>query len=163
MSEKIAKMYRIRNEYLQQNGIEPDNAQLAEALGVSEKKVESMMKFAAQEPLSLEMPVGNDGSELGEFIPDVDTATPQDEAQQNALRKKLESIVDQLRPKEKIVITLRFGLYNNHPHTLEEVGKKLGVTRERIRQIEARALSRLRRPLHSRELREYLPPDKSER
>ncbi|MER3467698.1 MAG: RNA polymerase subunit sigma, partial [Thermoflexus sp.] len=130
--------------------------EIAAELGVEPRKVEWMFRVSWQ-PLSLENPVGEDEEdELGYFIEDESSPSPNQIAYQNLLREKIEEILSTLSPREARILRLRFGLVNGRCYTLEEVGKKFGLTRERIRQIEGRALRRLRHPRRSRQLREFL-------
>jgi RNA polymerase primary sigma factor len=156
MYEQINRLARVSRQLVQELGRDPTVDEIAEELGVSPKKVERTIKVS-QRPLSLEMPVGEeDDSFLGDFIEDSDAPSPTDQASQQLLRDQIEDIFVSLTPREVRILQLRFGLVDGYSYTLEEVGKKFGVTRERIRQIEAQALGRLRHPSRSRRLRDFL-------
>jgi RNA polymerase primary sigma factor len=156
MYEQINRLARVTRQLVQEYGRDPTTEEIAEELGVSPKKVERTIKVA-QRPLSLEMPVGEeDDSFLGDFIEDSDAPSPTDQASQQLLRDQIDDIFISLTPREVRILQLRFGLVDGYSYTLEEVGKKFGVTRERIRQIEAQALGRLRHPSRSRKLRDFL-------
>ena len=156
MCERINKLTRVSRQLVQELGREPTPDEIAKELGTTPKKVERIIKIS-QRPLSLEMPVGEEqDSHLGDFIPDESTPGPTDAASHQLLREQMEEILTSLSPREGRVLQLRFGLKDGKSHTLEEVGKKFGVTRERIRQIEAKALRKLRHPSRSRKLRDYL-------
>lgn len=156
MCERINKLTRVSRQLVQELGREPSPDEIAKQLGTTSKKVERIIKIS-QRPLSLEMPVGEEqDSHLGDFIPDESTLGPTDAASHQLLREQMEEILTSLSPREGRVLQLRFGLKDGKSHTLEEVGKKFGVTRERIRQIEAKALRKLRHPSRSRKLRDYL-------
>ncbi len=156
MIDRIRAMYRKAQEMEQQLGRPPTPAELAEALGLPERKVQWMMQVSWL-PLSLESPVGEDeDAELGMFVEDRKTPGPAQLAYQNLLREKLEEVLATLTPREAMVLRLRYGLENGRAYTLEEVGQKFGLTRERIRQIENKALRRLRHPRRARQLKEYL-------
>ncbi|MDT7883806.1 MAG: sigma-70 family RNA polymerase sigma factor [Thermoflexus sp.] len=156
MSDRIRKLYRVAHELEQSLGRKPTVEEIAAELGVDPRKVEWMFRVSWQ-PLSLENPVGEDEEdELGYFIEDESSPSPNQIAYQNLLREKIEEILSTLSPREARILRLRFGLVNGRCYTLEEVGKKFGLTRERIRQIEGRALRRLRHPRRSRQLREFL-------
>jgi RNA polymerase primary sigma factor len=156
MCERINKLTRVSRQLVQELGREPSPDEIATQLGTTPKKVERIIKIS-QRPLSLEMPVGEEqDSHLGDFIPDESTLGPTDAASHQLLREQMEEILTSLSPREGRVLQLRFGLKDGKSHTLEEVGKKFGVTRERIRQIEAKALRKLRHPSRSRKLRDYL-------
>lgn len=156
MCERINKLTRVSRTLVQELGREPTPDEIAKELGTTPKKVERIIKIS-QRPLSLEMPVGEEqDSHLGDFIPDESTLGPTDAASHQLLREQMEEILTSLSPREGRVLQLRFGLKDGKSHTLEEVGKKFGVTRERIRQIEAKALRKLRHPSRSRKLRDYL-------
>lgn len=156
MSEQINKLRTAQRELEQALGREPTTEELAAELDVSPRKVERVMEIA-QRPLSLELPVGEEeDSELGDFIEDEDTPLPTEAAWQELLREEIEKVLGSLSPREARVLQLRFGLTDGYQHTLEEVGEKFGVTRERIRQIETKAIRRLRHPTRSQRLRDYL-------
>ena len=156
MYEQINRLTRTSRQLVQELGRDPTTEEIAGELGVSPRKVEHIMRVS-QRPLSLEMPVGEEeDSYLGDFIEDEDADAPGDAAGQQLLREVIDEIFQSLTPREVRILQLRFGLVDGYCYTLEEVGKKFGVTRERIRQIEAQALSRLRHPSRSRKLRDYL-------
>ena len=156
MSDRIRRLYRRAQEIEQERGIRPTPEELAEDLGLEPRKVQWMMRVSWQ-PLSLERPVGEDeDSELSSFIEDERAPTPPDTAYQGMLRERIEEILKTLNPREVRILRMRFGLHNGRSYTLEEVGQKFGLTRERIRQIEGQALRRLRHPSRSRDLRDYL-------
>ncbi len=156
MYEQINRLTRTSRQLVQELGRDPTTEEIAGELGVSPRKVEHIMRVS-QRPLSLEMPVGEEeDSYLGDFIEDEDAAAPSEAAGQQLLREVIDEIFQSLTPREVRILQLRFGLVDGYCYTLEEVGKKFGVTRERIRQIEAQALSRLRHPSRSRKLKGYL-------
>jgi RNA polymerase primary sigma factor len=156
MYEQINRLARVSRQLVQELGRDPTVDEIAGELGVSPKKVERTIKVS-QRPLSLEMPVGEeDDSFLGDFIEDSDAPSPTDQASQQLLRDQIDDIFVSLTPREVRILQLRFGLVDGYSYTLEEVGRKFGVTRERIRQIEAQALGRLRHPSRSRKLRDFL-------
>ncbi len=156
MYEQINRLTRTSRQLVQELGRDPTTEEIAGELGVTSRKVEHIMRVS-QRPLSLEMPVGEEeDSYLGDFIEDEDADAPGDAAGQQLLREVIDEIFQSLTPREVRILQLRFGLVDGYCYTLEEVGKKFGVTRERIRQIEAQALSRLRHPSRSRKLRDYL-------
>ncbi len=156
MGDQINKLLRIRHQLTQELGREPGIDELAIHLKVSPDKVQYMMRVARR-PLSLEMPTDDEAdSVLGDFIPDEDSPLPDDKAIQNLLKEHLSTVLNNLPPREVRVLQLRYGLQNGKLYTLEEVGRKMGVTRERVRQIEAQALSRLRNPAFQEKLSEYL-------
>jgi RNA polymerase primary sigma factor len=156
MCERINKLTRVSRQLVQELGREPTSEEIAKELNTTPRKVERIIKIS-QRPLSLEMPVGEEqDSHLGDFIPDEMTLGPTDAASHQLLREQMEEVLTSLSPREGRVLQLRFGLKDGKSHTLEEVGKKFGVTRERIRQIEAKALRKLRHPSRSRKLRDYL-------
>jgi RNA polymerase primary sigma factor len=156
MYEQINRLARVSRQLVQELGRDPTMEEIAGELGVSPKKVERTIKVS-QRPLSLEMPVGEeDDSFLGDFIEDSEAPSPTDQASLELLREQIDNIFSSLTPREVRILQLRFGLVDGYSYTLEEVGKKFGVTRERIRQIEAQALGRLRHPSRSRKLRDFL-------
>ncbi|NOZ50082.1 MAG: RNA polymerase sigma factor RpoD [Chloroflexi bacterium] len=156
MYEQINRLTRTSRQLVQELGRDPTTEEIAEALEVTPKKVEQVIRVS-QRPLSLEMPVGEEeDSYLGDFIEDEDAQSPTDAASQQLLREIIDEIFASLTPREVRILQLRFGLVDGYSYTLEEVGRKFGVTRERIRQIEAQALGRLRHPSRSRKLRDYL-------
>ncbi len=156
MYEQINRLTRTSRQLVQELGRDPTTEEIADRLGVAPRKVEQIIRVS-QRPLSLEMPVGEEeDSYLGDFIEDADADSPTDSASQTMLRQVIDDIFESLSPREVRILQLRFGLVDGYSYTLEEVGKKFGVTRERIRQIEAQALGRLRHPSRSRKLRDYL-------
>jgi RNA polymerase primary sigma factor len=156
MSDRIRRLYRRAQEIEQERGTRPTPEELAEELGLEPRKVQWMMRVSWQ-PLSLERPVGEDeDSELSNFIEDDQTPTPPDTAYTGMLRDRIEEVLATLNPREVRILRMRFGLHNGRSYTLEEVGQKFGLTRERIRQIEGQALRRLRHPSRSRDLKDYL-------
>lgn len=156
MSDRIRRLYRVAREMEQELGRKPTTDELAKEMEIEPRKVQWMLRVSWQ-PLSLEHPVGEDeDSELGNFIENDMVATPAEVTHDNLLREKIEDILATLTPREARILRLRFGLQNGRAYTLEEVGQKFGLTRERIRQIEGRALRRLRHPRRSRQLRDYL-------
>ncbi|GAB2948774.1 RNA polymerase sigma factor RpoD [Aquaspirillum soli] len=156
MIETINKMNRISRQILQQTGQEPDPAMLAKEMDMPEDKIRKIMKIS-KEPISMETPIGDDDdSHLGDFIEDAATMAPADAAMYSGLREATREVLDTLTPREAKVLRMRFGIEMNTDHTLEEVGKQFDVTRERIRQIEAKALRKLRHPTRSERLRSFL-------
>ena len=156
MVETINKLIRISRQLLQEYGREPTSEEIAKEMGISVDKVREIKKIS-QDPVSLETPIGEEeDSHLGDFIPDEDIPSPVDAAAYSMLQKQLREVLDTLSEREKKVLILRFGLDDGRPRTLEEVGKEFNVTRERIRQIEAKALRKLRHPSRSKKLRDYL-------
>ena len=156
MVETINKLIRTSRQLLQQNGREPTPEEIAKEMEISVERVMEIQKIA-QDPVSLETPIGEeDDSHLGDFIQDEDSPAPQDSAAHTLLREQLEEVMDTLTPREAMVLKLRFGLEDGKARTLEEVGKQFDVTRERIRQIEAKALRKLRHPSRSKKLRDYM-------
>ncbi|MGD8457556.1 MAG: sigma-70 family RNA polymerase sigma factor [Anaerolineales bacterium] len=156
MGDQINKLLRVQHQLTQRLGRDPTVEELAEALDVPPKKVENMIQVARR-PLSLETPTDDEeDSVLGDFIQDREAPAPDDSATYNLLKEHLEEVLGSLPPREVRILQLRYGLLDGQAYTLEEVGRKMGVTRERVRQIEAQALSRLRHPVIRRKLREYL-------
>ena len=156
MVETIHKVSRYSRQMLQELGREATADEIGEKMGMSPEKVREIMKIA-QDPVSLETPIGEEeDSHLGDFIPDEDTPAPSDAASATILREVIEKELHTLTPREEHVIKLRFGLYDGRTRTLEEVGKEFDITRERIRQIEAKALRKLRHPSRARHLRGFL-------
>jgi len=156
MIETINKMNRISRQILQETGREPDPAELAEKMEMPEEKIRKIMKIS-KEPISMETPIGDDDdSHLGDFIEDSVTLAPSEAAMYSSLKDATKEVLDTLTPREAKVLRMRFGIDMNTDHTLEEVGKQFDVTRERIRQIEAKALRKLRHPTRSERLRSFL-------
>ncbi len=156
MVETINKLIRISRQLVQDLGREPLPEEIAEEMNISEDRVREILKIA-QEPVSLETPIGEeDDSHLGDFIEDHEAQAPADAAAFELLKEQLEDVLDTLSAREEKVLRLRFGLDDGRSRTLEEVGQHFGVTRERIRQIEAKALRKLRHPMRSKRLRDYL-------
>ncbi|MBI4927743.1 MAG: RNA polymerase sigma factor [Anaerolineae bacterium] len=156
MGDQINKLLRVQHQLTQRLGREPSVEELAEALDVPPRKVENMIQVARR-PLSLETPTDDEeDSVLGDFIEDDEAPAPDETATYNLLREHLEEVLNSLPPREVRILQLRYGLLDGQAYTLEEVGRKMGVTRERVRQIEAQALSRLRHPSIRRKLRDYL-------
>ncbi len=156
MGDQINRLLRASHQLTQELGRDPTVAELAEALNVTVRKAEQMIQVARR-PISLETPTDDEEeSVLGDFIPDEDSPAPAEIVTTQMLREQLSDILATLPPREVRILQLRYGLLDGETYTLEEVGKKLGVTRERVRQIEAQALSRLRHPAHARKLRDFL-------
>ena len=156
MVETINKLIRVSRQLLQEMGRDPTPEEIGEEMGMSAEKVREIMKIA-QEPVSLETPIGEEeDSHLGDFIEDEDAPAPASAASFILLKEQLDDVLDTLTEREKRVLELRFGIEDGRPRTLEEVGKEFGVTRERIRQIEAKALRKLRHPSRSKKLKDYL-------
>lgn len=156
MVETIHKFSRSQRQLLQEYGREATSDEIAADIGMNADKVREIMKIS-QDPVSLETPIGEaDDSHLSDFIPDDDTPTPVDEASYHILREQLGEVLHTLTPREEMVLKLRFGLVDGRTRTLEEVGQEFNITRERIRQIEAKALRKLRHPSRSKRLKDYL-------
>lgn len=156
MVETINKLIRVSRQLIQEKGREATPEEIAEEMGISEEKVREILKIA-QEPVSLETPIGEEeDSHLGDFIPDEDVPAPAEAAAFSMLKEQLVEVLDTLTEREQKVLKLRFGLEDGRARTLEEVGKRFDVTRERIRQIEAKALRKLRHPSRSKKLKDYL-------
>ena len=156
MVETINKLVRVSRQLLQEYGREPQPEEIAKEMGISVEKVHEILKIA-QEPVSLETPIGEEeDSHLGDFIPDEDAPAPTEAAAYTLLKEQLTEVLDTLTPREEKVLRLRFGLDDGRARTLEEVGKVFNVTRERIRQIEAKALRKLRHPSRSKKLKDFL-------
>ena len=156
MVETIHKVSRYQRQLLQELGHEATPDEVAEKIGMSPEKVREIMKIA-QDPVSLETPIGEEeDSHLGDFIPDDDSPAPQDAASYAMLREQIKEVLHTLTPREEHVLKLRYGLNDGRTHTLEEVGKEFNITRERIRQIEAKALRKLRHPSRSKRLKDFL-------
>ncbi|MCD7907474.1 MAG: RNA polymerase sigma factor RpoD [Clostridium sp.] len=156
MVETINKMSKMQRKLTLELGYEPSVTELAEALDMTEDKVMEIMQIA-REPASLETPIGEeDDSNLGDFVADNNVVTPEGNVESVMLREHIDALLGDLKERERQVIVLRFGLEDGHPHTLEEVGKEFNVTRERIRQIEAKALRKLRNPVRSKRIRGFL-------
>ena len=156
MVETINKMSKMQRKLTLELGYEPSIPELAKALDMTEEKVMEIMQIA-REPASLETPIGEeDDSNLGDFVADSNMVTPEQNVESVMLREHIDSLLGDLKERERQVIVLRFGLEDGHPRTLEEVGKEFNVTRERIRQIEAKALRKLRNPVRSKRIRDFL-------
>ena len=155
MVETIHRLSRVSKQLMQELGRDPSNAEIAERMGLTESRVVEIQKIA-QDPVSLESPVGEeDESRISDFIEDESIKSPTDNAAQDILKTQLLQVIETLTPREQKVIRLRYGIDDSHPRTLEEVGKEFNVTRERIRQIEAKALRKLRHPNRSKKLQDY--------
>jgi RNA polymerase primary sigma factor len=156
MVETINKVKKVSSQMLHKNGHEPTPEEIAQELGIGADRVREIMRVA-QEPVSLETPIGEEeDSHLGDFIPDEDAPVPAEAAYHTLLKEQLGEVLSTLTPREEKVLRLRFGLEDGRPRTLEEVGKEFNVTRERIRQIEAKALRKLRHPSRSKKLKDFL-------
>ena len=156
MVETMNKVRRVSGQLLHNNGREPTPEEVAEELNMPVEKIREIMR-ASQDPLSLETPIGEeDDTHLGDMVPDGDALAPVEEASHVLLREQLMDVLGTLTPRERKVLQMRFGISGGRPHTLEEVGKEFDVTRERIRQIEAKALRKLRHPSRSKKIKDYL-------
>lgn len=155
MVETIHRLSRVSKQLMQELGRDPSNAEIAERMGLTENRVVEIQKIA-QDPVSLESPVGEeDESRISDFVEDESIKSPTDNAAQDILKTQLLQVIETLTPREQKVIRLRYGIDDSHPRTLEEVGKEFNVTRERIRQIEAKALRKLRHPNRSKKLQDF--------
>ena len=156
MVEMIHKLVRVSRRLLQELVQEPTDEEIAEEMGITPERVREIIRFA-QSPISLETPIGEEeDSRLGDFVEDREAVSPSDAASLTMLHSEVEDVLDTLTPRERRVLQLRFGLIDDHQRTLEELGKRFGLTRERIRQIEANALRKLRHPSRSKKLRDYM-------
>jgi len=157
MVETINRLLRTARELTQELGREPTHGEIGNRLDISAERIGEIMDLFFHEPMSLDMPIGEDeNSRLGDFVVDVTSLAPTEATSQQLLKEQIDRVLDELTPREKRVLELRFGLEDGHARTLEEVGKEFNVTRERIRQIEGKALRKLRHPSHSRKLKGYL-------
>jgi RNA polymerase primary sigma factor len=154
--DDLTKLSRVRRDLTQKLGRQPSDQELASETGLASKKIESLLKVTAGVPVSLDMPVGEDGSELGDFVADRTIPQPEEQVNTSLLREELSKTLESLTPRERRIIELRFGLGDEYSRTLGEVGTEMGLTKERIRQIEKQALAKLRHRSHSRELIGYL-------
>ena len=155
MVEMIHKLARVSRRLLQELVQEPTDEEIAEEMGITPERVREIIRFALS-PISLETPIGEEDSHLGDFVEDREAVSPSDAASLTMLHSEVEDVLDTLTPRERRVLQLRFGLIDDHQRTLEELGKRFGLTRERIRQIEANALRKLRHPSRSKKLRAYV-------
>jgi RNA polymerase primary sigma factor len=156
INDQVNKLWRVVYRLTQEIQCEPTSEELAGAMGIPTRKAEELLRVARY-PFSLDMPIDDEGEgELGDFIEDRDSTAPDEEVTNAMLRELLQDILQDLPPREVRILQLRYGLVDGETYTLEEVGKKLGITRERVRQIEAQALGRLRHPMRSRRLRGFL-------
>ncbi|MFW5998681.1 MAG: RNA polymerase sigma factor RpoD [Halanaerobiaceae bacterium] len=156
MKETINKLIKVSRQLAKEKGREPTDKEIAERMDISEEKVREVKQYS-QDPVSLETPIGEEeDSDLGDFIENEESPIPDEAITNELLREELEKVLDTLTNREKRILELRFGIDDDRPRTLEEVGKQFGVTRERIRQIEAKALRKLRHPTRSKQLKDYL-------
>ncbi|MFC6001959.1 sigma-70 family RNA polymerase sigma factor, partial [Streptomonospora nanhaiensis] len=155
MVETINRLMRVQRQLHQELGREPTPAEISRELGFAGDRVQEIQRIA-QEPVSLQAPIGDEDSDFGDFIEDSDAVAPVEAAAFTMLQDQLVALLGALSDREKRIIQLRFGLRDGHPHTLEEVGREFGVTRERIRQIESKTLAKLRHPSRAQTLRDYL-------
>jgi len=157
MIETINKINKVIRKGLQENGIEPDTAEIAKAVDLTEEKVKQVIKIT-KEPVSLEAPIGNeDDGKFGDFVPDTTTPTPMDNIMSDDLTGQIDNILCQLNEREQAVVRMRFGLLeDNSDRTLEEIGNELNVTRERVRQIESSAIKKLKHPKVGKNLKNYV-------
>lgn len=161
MIETINKLMRVQKKLVQDLGREPSPAEISAECGMAVDRVRSVLKMA-QQPISMQQPVGDsDDTSFGDFLEDKSAENPMDGAAFNSLREKLNKVLDTLKVRERAVLEQRFGLKDGNPHTLEEVGRQFNVTRERIRQIEAKALKNLRHPTRCKELKGFLGTSES--
>jgi RNA polymerase primary sigma factor len=154
MTDRIQRLYRTAHDIEQRTGRKPTSEEIGQEMGLDERKVDWMLQVSWK-PVSLENPVGDEDEEMITFVEDCFTPSPTESANETLLREKVEEVLGTLTPREARVLRMRFGLCGERPYTLEEVGQKFGLTRERIRQIEGRALRRLRHPRRARQLQEY--------
>jgi RNA polymerase primary sigma factor len=154
--DDLTKLSRAKNNLPKELGREPTEQELASETGLPSKKIESLLKTISSVPVSLSKPVGEDGSQIGDFIVDQTIVQPEEQSDEILLREELSRILQSLTPRERRVIELRYGLNDEYSHTLAEVGTELDLSKERIRQIEKKALTKLRHPSRSRELIGYL-------
>ncbi|MFW6269248.1 MAG: RNA polymerase sigma factor RpoD [Bacillota bacterium] len=156
MKETINKLIKVSRQLAKEKGREPTDKEIAERMDISEEKVREVKQYS-QDPVSLETPIGEEeDSDLGDFIENEESPIPDEAIANELLKEELEKVLDTLTDREKRILELRFGIDDDRPRTLEEVGKQFGVTRERIRQIEAKALRKLRHPTRSKQLKDYL-------
>jgi RNA polymerase primary sigma factor len=158
MNDQVSKMFYMQHQLRQELGREPDEAEIAEIMGLTPKKIKQMYKDA-QYPLSIDMPISfEDDGVLGDYIEDQEAPDPDDVTELSLLSQHIDQVLEMLPPREAQILKLRFGLSNGETHTLAEVGLKMGISRERVRQIEAQAIRRLRLSENAHKLRSYLIP-----